>query len=119
MPVTSSETKSTCRGKRPKAPFGASATSLAACTSSAARVGVTILSRIVLRLPGQFVHVADHVEIALGPVAELVAQNALAGCQRLLQRHQLAGLAGELFGGEEGLGQEPFQPPGALHGGAV
>src|SRR6056297_1035212 len=102
------------RGKRPKAPLGASATTFCTVSSRKVSAGVTILSCIGLvsfliaaacfrrfaPLPvQQFVDCPNHVEIAFRTIGKLVVQDALAGIEVLFQADESALVAGELLGG--------------------
>src|SRR6266536_1949886 len=57
---------------------------------------------------------ADVEERLLRQVVVLAARERVKGGDGLLQRHGLAGHAGELLGHEEGLGQEPLDLAGAV-----
>src|SRR5690606_10418724 len=58
---------------------------------------------------------ADHVEGLLVHVPEVSTQDPLAALDGVLERDELAGLAGKLLGGEERLGEKSLQPACLLH----
>src|SRR5215469_5053761 len=71
-----------------------------------------------LQVLGLLLHVldpADHVERLLGVAVVVAFGDRLEGGDRLLERHEDSGLAGELLGHEHGVGQEPLDPAGSLH----
>ena len=57
---------------------------------------------------------AAHEERLLGRVVELAVAQPLERVDRLVQRHELAGDAGELLGDEERLREEPLDPTGPV-----
>src|SRR5256884_5111593 len=81
-----------------------------------------LLARSPLQLPGLLLHVldpADHVERLLGKVVVLALADRLERGDRLFQRGEDARLPAELRRHVHGLGQEPLDPPGPLHGDLV
>src|ERR1700730_12469780 len=75
-----------------------------------------------LQVLGLLLHVldpADHEEGLLGEVVVLTLGERLERRDRLVQRHEYPRLPGELLGDEHGMGQEPLDPPRALHGDPV
>ena len=123
-----SVTKSACCGRMPKRPVASSARTEATSSASTAissgvmtcsfmRVTFAAAERLLLRRGVR--QRADHIERGLVPLVGLAGEDRLAALERLLERHGGAGLAGELRGDREGLGQEAHQPARALHGAAV
>ena len=62
------------------------------------------------------VDAADHVERLLGQVVVLAGDDGLEAADRVLERHVLAGAAGEHFGDVERLRQEALDLAGPGHG---
>src|SRR5512135_1670928 len=73
----------------------------------------------IIHFQPRLVDRADHVQRTLRHVLELVAQDALAAVERIIETDEFALDAAELFGGEEWLGEETFQPPRACDHGAI
>src|SRR5450830_697614 len=67
----------------------------------------------------RFIDISYHVERLLGITRELVVQDPLTAIEGFVQLRESALESGELLGHEERLGQEAFQPPGAVHGALV
>src|SRR5258706_5042696 len=114
MPVASAANMGRCCGNTPNSPSTLGAVSSLTASLSFTRSGVTISSAIEsvisgclrLQLGGGFLglfDVADHVEGLLGQVVERAGQDFLEAGDRFLERHVLAGAAGELRGHEERL----------------
>src|SRR5204863_3272620 len=69
-----------------------------------------------LRLLERLIDRADHVEGLLGQRIVLPADDALEAADGVLERHDLAVLAGEHLGHVEGLRQEALHLAGTVHG---
>src|SRR5579862_9822203 len=89
-----------------------------ALTISTWMVGASAMARLLqgLGLLDRLIDRADHVEGLLGEGVELTADDALEAADGVLERHDLAVLAGEHLGDVEGLRQEALHLARAVHG---
>src|SRR5690606_19916608 len=104
------------RGAMPISPISAGANTMFAWPEKIERSALTMSTCIVainsylrlelLRAFGGFVDRADHVERLLGQVIVLAVHDGLEALDRVLQRHVLAGRAGEHFRNVERLREE-------------
>src|SRR5206468_7805651 len=113
------------RGRMPSSPFSpGSATNFASpektCSSAeTTSTWIVAMAAPLLDLLGlleDVVDSADHVESLLGQVVALAVDNHLEAADGFLQRHVLAGRAGEDFSHVEGLRQEALDLARARHG---
>src|SRR5215472_12310873 len=82
------------------------------CATPSRRVSLALQ---VLGLLLDVLDAAAHEERLLGIAVVVALGDRLERGNRVLKRHEHAGLAGELLGHEHRVGQEPLDPAGSLH----